>query len=209
MLMGASSRRQRSASLADKDGYHRPVKRNTRMCKPVANGLRFALKCVIADNQRSDGPEIELCDDLGSDDLRPVLQVPVLCIVRELLLNACYHSKSRRILVGIAQDDAQVYIQVQDWGVGFNATAVFPNRHGLKTVRELVQWFGGTVEIDTQIGNGTCIVVEIPVHRENGQVASVSRDQGRFSSLVRKSQQQEGPKRCPVTRLTTPNLLQS
>ena len=93
--------------------------------------------------------------------------MPVLCIVRELLTNACRHSKSRRILVGIGRDDTHVYIQVQDWGVGFNCTAISPKRRGLKDVRGLIQSLGGIVDIDSRLGNGTCIAIEIPVVEEH------------------------------------------
>ena len=141
------------------------------MRDPVVHNLRVAVNRLITDNQRSDGPEIELCHDLDNGELRPALQVPVLCIVRELLLNACQHSKSKQILVGIAQDDTHVYIQVQDWGVGFNSMAVAPNRGGLEEVHHLAQWLGGTVDIDTRIGNGTCVVVEIPLLRDDDLLA--------------------------------------
>ena len=128
---------------------------------------------LIAESQRSGGPEIELCDDLVSGELPPMMYAPALCILQELLRNACRHSKSKRILVGIAQDDTHVYIQVQDWGVGFNSRAVPPNRRGLKGVRDLVQWLGGTADIYSQFGSGTCIVVEIPVSGKTGKQAAL------------------------------------
>ena len=142
------------------------------MRQPVAHGLRVAVNRLIADARRAGGPEIELCDDLAGRELPPALRAPVLCIVQELLLNACRHSTSRRILVGLGQDDTHIYIQVQDWGIGFNSTAVSPNRRGLKGVRELVQWLGGTVEIDSQVGSGTCVVAELPVSLGNLQPAA-------------------------------------
>jgi len=141
------------------------------MCKPVVQSLVVAINRLIANSQWSDGPEIELYHDLADGELRPALQIPVLCIVRELVLNACRHSKSRRILVGVAQDDTHIYIQVQDWGVGFDSMAVAQNGWGLKKVHQSAQWLGGTVDIDTQTGNGTCVVVEIPLLRGNELLA--------------------------------------
>ena len=180
MLKRALGKRQRSAALADQDDHQYLSQSDDPLCKPVAHGLRVAVNRLIADNQRPSGPEIELCDDLVSGELRPTLQMPVLCIVQELLLNACRHSKSRRILVGIAQDDTHVYIQVQDWGVGFNPAAVAPNRRGLKGVCKFVQWLGGTVDIDTRLGKGTCIVAEIPLRREDEPAGHGIRDWNRL-----------------------------
>lgn len=70
------------------------------------------------------------------------------------------------MLVGLTPDDKQVRIQVQDWGICFVSEMVHPHKHGLKRIRQLVQWRGGTVNVDTRPGGGTCIVVEIPLLQE-------------------------------------------
>ena len=87
-------------------------------------------------------------------------------VVLELMMNACRHSGSKTVLVGLAQDDEQVCIQVQDWGVGFDPASTEPGKRGLKQVRDLVRWLGGAVEIDSLRGAGTCVIVEIPLSRE-------------------------------------------
>ena len=56
----------------------------------------------------------------------------------------------------------------QDWGVGFDLMNVQRHKRGLKGVRDLVAWLGGSVAIDSQPGMGTCITVEIPLSRETG-----------------------------------------
>jgi signal transduction histidine kinase len=98
------------------------------------------------------------------------LQTAVFSIVQELLLNACRHSKSSHVLVGLTQDDDRAWIQVQDWGCGFDPQKVQPHRaglqRGLEGVRQVAQWLGGTVDIDSRPGAGTCIVVEIPLSQE-------------------------------------------
>ena len=171
---------QRAADLAHPREQHRALDFGVATDESSASGLTLAVHRLIAGHQSLDGPEIEFCHDLSGGELRPVLQASVLCIVRELLANACRHSKSRRILVGIGRDDTHVYIQVQDWGVGFNCTALSPRlkpinglnepqRRGLKGVRELVESLGGIVDIDSRPGNGTCIAVEIPVVEEHSE----------------------------------------
>jgi len=86
--------------------------------------------------------------------------------VQELLLNACRHSKSKNVLVGLAQDDECLCVQVQDWGVGFDSESNQPHQRGLKAVRSLVARLGGTVEIYSQCGKGTCVMVELPLFRD-------------------------------------------
>ena len=131
-----------------------------------ATNVVAALDRLIADCRAGGGPEIEFYDDVPIDELPLELQTALFPIVQELLLNACRHSKSKNVLVGLAQDDARVCIQVQDWGVGFDPEMVQPNERGLKAIRQLVQWRGGTVNVDSRLGAGTCIVVEIPLIQE-------------------------------------------
>jgi signal transduction histidine kinase len=128
--------------------------------------LQDAVYQMVAASRACDGPEIEFCDDLAEGELRPTLQLAVLFIVRELMLNAMYHSRSEQVLVGVAQDDGRLFIQVQDWGIGFDPKSVPLNLHGLEGIRDLVCWFVGSIEIDSQLGAGTCVIVELPLSQE-------------------------------------------
>jgi carbon storage regulator CsrA len=130
--------------------------------------LRAALACLIADSQACGGPEIEFIDDLVIDKLSPVFQRAVLSVVRELLLNACRHSKSKKALLGLAEDDGYLFLQVQDWGVGFDPANVQPHERGLREIQDMVGRLGGTVRIDSQRGMGTCVLVEVPLLQEPG-----------------------------------------
>ena len=143
--------------------------------RPHATGLRDAVQRLIAASRVCDGPEIEFCDDLAAGELRPMHQLAVLFIVRELLLNAMHHSRSKRALVGIAQDDGCFFVQVQDWGVGFDPASVPLDLCGLEGIQDLVRGLGGTVEIDSQLGAGTCVIVEVPLAQESETMHSVCR----------------------------------
>ena len=133
-----------------------------------AAGFRAALVRLLADSQVGDGPTIEFCNDLTTDTLRAELQSAVLAIVLELLHNACRHSKSADILLGITRDDECLCVQVEDWGVGFDVQREQSRGLGLKGIRHLVRWLGGTIEIDSQLGRGTCVIVEVPLPQETG-----------------------------------------
>ncbi len=134
--------------------------------QPNSIGIRDAVHRLIAVSRTCNGPEIEFCDDLAEGELRPMLQLAVLFIVRELMLNAMHHSRSKRALVGIAQDDECLFVQVQDWGVGFDPASVPLDLCGLEGIRDLVRWLGGNIDIDSQPGAGTCVVVEVPLSQE-------------------------------------------
>lgn len=131
--------------------------------QPGMNSIAATIARLIMDNQAAGGPEIEFYDDVPIDQLPSALQTVLYPVVKELLANACRHSKSKNVLVGLGQDEERLCIQVQDWGVGFDTEMVQLHRHGLKAVQQLVQWRGGTMSIDSRLGAGTCVLVEIPL----------------------------------------------
>ncbi|MGA2257251.1 MAG: ATP-binding protein [Thermoguttaceae bacterium] len=138
-----------------------------RPAQPGAINIAAAISRLIADCQEGGGPEIEFYDDVPIDELPSELQTAVFSIVQELLLNACRHSESKSVLFGLAQDDQRVFIQVQDWGIGFDAEMVQPHKRGLKGIQQVARRLGGIVGIDNRPGAGTCIVVEIPLSQDN------------------------------------------
>jgi len=157
--------REREEDLVEYDNRHRVCQQGGRPAQPNTTDIVAAIERLIADSRAGGGPTIEFYDDVPIDELPSELQTAVFPIVQELLLNACRHSKSKNVLVGLAQDE-RVCIQVQDWGIGFDPEMVQLRERGLKAIRQLVQWRGGTVNVDSRPGAGTCIIVEIPLVRE-------------------------------------------
>ena len=92
----------------------------------IQSALGLRIHCLIADHRACNGPDIEFCDDLAVDGFQPEFQGAVLSIVRELLLNVRCHSKSKNVLLGLTQDDGNLFVQVQDWGIGFDPENVHP-----------------------------------------------------------------------------------
>ena len=166
MMDRISDVEEREEDLVERHNRHRVCQQGGQPAQPNATNIVAAIDRLIADSRAGGGPEIEFYDDIPIDELPSELQTAVFPIVQELLLNACRHSKSKNVLVGLGQDDDRVCIQVQDWGVGFDPEMVQPHKRGLKGIRQLVQWQGGTVNVDSRPGAGTCIVVEIPLVQE-------------------------------------------
>ena len=134
-------------------------------------GVLKSVEHLIVESRSSCGPEIEFCHDGEFDQLPPNWHVAILRIVQECLANACRHSHSRRILVGLTQEKDSVGIQVQDWGIGFDLMEVEECSHGLKSIRYRAESLGGRANIDACQGKGTCIRVGLPLP---GQDASPS-----------------------------------
>ena len=157
---------QRNENPVECNNLHRERPQGEWPTQPGTTNVAAAIDRLISDCRSRGSSEIEFYDDAPIDQLSAEMQMIVFPIVQELLLNACRHSKSKNVLVGLAQDHERICIQVQDWGVGFDPEQVSARKSGLKGIRQLVEWHGGIVNVDSRLGVGTCVVVEIPLLQE-------------------------------------------
>jgi two-component system sensor histidine kinase DegS len=95
--------------------------------------------------------------------LTPILENAVYRIVQEALTNACRHSKSKSIRVMLVQQRDCLRIDIRDHGVGFKPEDVGESRFGLEGIRERARLLGGHAQIESAPGNGTHVMVELPI----------------------------------------------
>ncbi|MFH1613722.1 MAG: MEDS domain-containing protein [Planctomycetota bacterium] len=110
-----------------------------------------------------------------NDDVRALLYRAV----RELLVNVVKHAQAQNVKVSIGRDNDKVRIEVADDGVGFipspqlNKTGGF----GLFSIRERLNYLGGSIDIESKTGQGTHITLIAPIKREKTENNSeVDRD---------------------------------
>lgn len=75
-----------------------------------------------------------------------------------------------RIIISLFQRDTRFRIEIRGRGVGFEATAVHENRVGIEGIRERARPLGGKCRNRSKLGNGTSVVVDLPIvsrEREN------------------------------------------
>ena len=90
----------------------------------------------------------------------------LLCIIRELVLNAIRHGNASNIRVSGVLDDGELKFSVRDNGSGFdpeNSLGVLQGHFGLQGIRERVEQLGGTLHIASAIGSGTRVAISIKV----------------------------------------------
>ena len=105
--------------------------------------------------------EFDHAVDLGRLDGE--VEAAVFRIVQEALVNVERHSQSKQCRVGITQSSGLLRLEVQDFGVGFDRQAVGEGHFGLQGIEERTRLIGGTVSITSRPGQGTQVLVEIPV----------------------------------------------
>lgn len=87
-------------------------------------------------------------------------------ICQEAGTNAVRHGRARHIVVrAAALDEARVRVEVRDDGCGFDSKRLRRDGHsgfGLGNIRERARALGGSARIDSEPGEGTRIIIELP-----------------------------------------------
>lgn len=94
----------------------------------------------------------------------------VFRIIQESLANVGKHSGASEALVSLSYDGKEtLFVSIRDNGAGFDTDVLdlakegTPRNFGLKGIRERVDILEGTLEIDSVRGDGTNILVTIPL----------------------------------------------
>jgi signal transduction histidine kinase len=124
---------------------------------------RFGLKPAVDDFCRS-LPQSIVFDYFGDETrLDPKLEVLIYRCIHELVNNALKHAGASQIMVQIMQEQNRIAFTVQDNGCGFDPLAAESKGSGLQNIRTRIASFGGNIHIDSQVGEGTEINVELSI----------------------------------------------
>jgi signal transduction histidine kinase len=93
----------------------------------------------------------------------PILENALYRIFQEALGNACKHSNSSRVRVSLTQQGGRVRLEIRDWGVGFEIKTMPENHFGIEGIRQRARLLGGRCSIQSEAGEGTRVVVELPL----------------------------------------------
>jgi signal transduction histidine kinase len=95
--------------------------------------------------------------------LQPDLALCLFRVAQETLTNAVRHGHARTIRVSLTTTADIVELNVVDDGVGFVAGERTRSGLGLRSIHERVRFMRGNVSVDSRPGQGTNVLVRIPI----------------------------------------------
>jgi signal transduction histidine kinase len=97
--------------------------------------------------------------------LHPDIEVTLLRATQEALNNIRKHAQATAVQLTLSYMEDVVILDVQDNGVGLNGAAPTPlsGGYGLQAMRERAEICGGYVTLESDPGEGTTVVVTIPI----------------------------------------------
>ena len=149
-----------SDAVADVDEQLRHVIRDLRPPRPD-QPLAEALRALSTSDVRL-GLRVR-SDPVAESALPPEIKLAAYRAIQEAVNNAIRHAGIDEVQVDLALDSQVLRLQVTDHGKGFDSTAPQkPDRFGLLVMRERVEALGGTLDIVSQPGCGTQVLVTMP-----------------------------------------------
>jgi signal transduction histidine kinase len=131
------------------------------------SGLIVALQALV---ERTSLPGRLRCDfrsdNIPEKSLPPRVQHELLRIAQEAIHNAVRHANPTIIAVTLQWDAPNLLLQVKDNGSGISAARLENSEgFGLGNMRERASQIDGRFEIQTAAGQGTSIIVTVPISR--------------------------------------------
>ncbi|MGV6828893.1 MAG: tetratricopeptide repeat-containing sensor histidine kinase [Flavobacteriales bacterium] len=85
-------------------------------------------------------------------------------LIQEIISNIKKHAKAKNILIQLITYKNVLTLLIEDDGIGFNyQEAIKKDGLGLKSINSRVEFLDGKIDWDSKIGNGTTIIIKIPL----------------------------------------------
>jgi len=114
----------------------------------------------------NNGIKVEFDASRTFPELSPVAELQLLRIAQESLTNVRRHAQATEVLVKLENTPQAVEMIIKDNGQGFTLEELEespPGYHGLNIIRERAEGLGGSLNISTAPGEGTAIMVSLPI----------------------------------------------
>ncbi|HET9696807.1 MAG TPA: sensor histidine kinase [Terriglobales bacterium] len=136
-------------------------------CHLLEHGnLDSALREVVASVANGSGNQVEIDVNIKGEPnrLKPNVEMNLLRIGQEAITNALKHGNAKHVSVELEYSPTGVRLSVADDGKGFSAQeiALAQNSHfGLLDMRERAQSLGGSLVVESELGKGTRIKIDV------------------------------------------------
>ena len=133
-------------------------------------GLAAAISLEV-ERLNEDGYQVGCEENLGDERLPREMEIALFRVAQEALTNVRKHAGTKWLKIELRRRDAEVYLEVLDFGRGFDPAALETlggrpgERVGFAGMRDRVGMLGGELEIQSRPEAGTFVAAIIPLMR--------------------------------------------
>lgn len=130
-------------------------------------GLYAAFRWLVEDARQRLHQDVELHmegveDRLAGYNLPAIFQTALFRIAQESLTNIARHAEAQHVCISLMKEQEHICLQVRDDGCGFDSSQ-HPSGLGIFGMRERASLLGGTIQIQSQPGQGTTVRASLPL----------------------------------------------
>ena len=127
-------------------------------------GLLPALEWQSEEFEKRSGIKVQFTGSLNTLDVIPTVAIALFRIYQESLTNVARHSAASFVESSLYIDNEQLFLVVSDNGQGFDVNNTAHKKTlGLLGMKERTLLMGGLYEIKSKPGEGTTVVVSVPL----------------------------------------------
>jgi signal transduction histidine kinase len=128
-------------------------------------GLLSAIQKMAKTITETDALEVTVEDFGLGERLENSLELSIFRMVQELVANAIKHAEASKVNIQLTQHEDNLNIIVEDNGKGFDRSQLDTPKSGmgLTNIEKRVEHLEGNFTVDSILGKGTSILIDIPV----------------------------------------------
>lgn len=148
-----------SKTIVDLRGLSRVMKNDPEHSGRIADKI----KDLFHEIEKTGAFKVILHIEGEVPDMENTKQAIVIRILQEITQNIIKHARASVVIVSISFQPQHISLKIRDNGIGFDMSSTYPDSNGLKNITNRCLLLNATCFIDTGIGKGTEIVINIPV----------------------------------------------
>jgi signal transduction histidine kinase len=95
--------------------------------------------------------------------LDPLTEQAVYRIATEALTNIERHAGAKHVRLNLSLENRKLRLAIQDDGIGFDPRIIPEDHFGVTGMGERAREAGGALKVQSELGKGTTLELEIPV----------------------------------------------
>ena len=145
-------------------------------------GLAVTIDAYCLQLKKNNDIEVIFQNETTEPEMPAIWKVTLYRILQEACCNILKHAKASRIEIELFREKEKLVLKIRDNGIGFDTNKVNnPEKEqfhefGLAMMKERVTLLCGTIQIDSTEGEGTTVIVEVPLRQKeeaNGDDSSI------------------------------------
>jgi signal transduction histidine kinase len=130
-------------------------------------GLPTAVRAYVESTCAKEGLTVQVNFQHSCESMAKDTAIALFRVVQEGLHNIIRHAHAKTVKLEMHGDERNCVLRLSDDGQGFDAAnPQFRWSHGLMGMRQRVEGLSGHLDIQSRVGVGTTLTIEVPVSRQ-------------------------------------------